>query len=177
MFKKKQEAKASAQVKDGALVLYLPQALKPCVWRMDLDILSETSIEIDEKDNIYILATRDINGVIKSIAGFHSLDDAQEALALSLEALMATQPNKAGKSGSSFVRSIPFWPIIKWGFIILLVLWTLATLFLTDYEEGALPPQAQTTGSNNTDASALDETGQIKMGVPIDVDSLYEEAK
>lgn len=168
MFNKTKPIVASAKVKEGALILYLPAALKPCVWRMDLDILSETSIEIDEKDGIYILATRDINGVIKSIAGFQLKADAQEALSLTLNALMA---NGSSSQGSSSFNFSFLGPLVKWGGIALLIL-GLGTFFLgtsaPDSTENTEAPVSQ-------DDTVLDEQGNFKVGIPVDVDSIFKQ--
>lgn len=167
MFHKEKTGQARAELKDGALVLYLPKALKPCVWRMDLGMLSETSIEIDEKDGIYILATRDINGVIKSIAGFQIKEDAQEALSLTLNALMS---NGSSSSSSGFLKNIPFGKIIKWSVLALIILWLISVLLGT-------PASApiENAPNNAEQSSIIDETGHLKTGVPVDVDSLFEQ--
>lgn len=167
MFQKEKLTQAKAEVKDGALVLYLPKALKPCVWRMGLDLLSETSIEIDEKDHIHILATRDINGIIKSIAGFQNKEDAQEALSLTLNALM----NNGSSNGSSaFFGAIPFGKIIKWSVFTLIVLWLGLTLL-----KAPVPAPVENASAISEKPSVIDETGHLKVGVPVDVDSLFKQ--
>ena len=171
MFNKDNILNPKADIKDGALVLYLPTAFKPCVWRMDLKTLSETSIEIDEKDGAYILATRDINGVTKAIAGFNNKGDAQQALSLTLKALM--QKNNANQSNASFLNGFPMGGILKWGILALIILWFGAWLITPSKEQPA--PNEVTKASTPTQNTSIDETGQVKIGVPVDVDSLFKQ--
>ncbi len=157
-----------AEVKQGALILYLPTAIKPCVWRMGLDTLSETSIEIDEKDNIFVLATRDINGVTKAIAGFHKKEDAEKALATSLNALIRTQ--MPGDSVNTFFSGRFLGRVLKWGGGLIILLW-LASILL-----GTPTPTPINVANTQNNQQLLDENGRLRTGVPIDVDRLFEGA-
>ena len=161
MFKNNKTHSPRAEVKDGALILYLPTALKPCVWRMDLATLAETSIEIDEKDGIHILATRDINGVTKPISAFNTADDAQNALSLTLKALMSGS-NKSSTAGRKQIITI-----LKW-LIVLLIAFLIWVFFF----DTPIPTPIET---------AVVETVQpnpsIETSVEIDVDSFFEETQ
>ena len=164
MLGKSPTLQSKADVKDGALVLYLPKAKNPCVWRMDLDALSDTAIAVDEKDGAFALMTRDVNENTKIIATFANRDDAEDALSMTLRALMSD-------GGGMPLGNFSWGKVINWGVAILVVLWLLLQFFSTPIEPQIIESNATPEAEQS---SVIDESGQYKAGVPIDVDSLFE---
>lgn len=164
MFKKfKSTKKPKAIVENNALVLYLPNAKNPCIWRGNLDELSQTSVEIDQKENSVFLVTRDAHGIIKQIAEFDDENNANNALIIALNALM-----KNSNNGCLGFKNISIGKIIKWVIGILIILYV--GLLILGPQTQQNPSQSQTT---QEPTSALDEQGKIKTGVPVDVDELF----
>ena len=57
---------SSAKVVDGALILSLPDAVSPVVWRMELDDVKAASLGIEPKDNnVYVLTMKEGKGDTK----------------------------------------------------------------------------------------------------------------
>ncbi len=168
MFDTKNNTTPKAHIISEDLTLYLPNAIKPCVWRMNIKKLSETSIEIDERDGVYVLISRDLDGVTKAISGFQNRDDALNVLSLILGALMDKKSVQATNSYASFFKNIL--KFLKWIVIILIVIWL--GFFILKIFEGpvvTIPEFTQTQQERVTDPS-----GNLELGVPIDVDELFQ---
>jgi hypothetical protein len=74
---------SSAKVVDGALILSLPDAISPVVWRMDLGSVKSSALEVrDQKDGTYMLTLKNPRDDVHNIAPF-----AEKAIAV--RALMA----------------------------------------------------------------------------------------
>jgi hypothetical protein len=89
---------ASAKVVDGALILSLPDAISPVVWRMDLGSVKSSSLEVrDQKDGTFMLTLKAANDVT-DIAPF-----AEKAIAV--RALMAASHALEQGHGQSIIKS------------------------------------------------------------------------
>ena len=74
---------SSARVVDGSLILSLPDALSPVVWRMDLGEVKSSALEVRETpEGSFVLALKTPRADVHNIAPFASR-------ALALKALMA----------------------------------------------------------------------------------------
>ncbi len=72
---------SSARVVDGTLILSLPDAVSPVVWRMDLGHVTASALEVREKgDGIYILTLKTPKGDVSEIAPFADRSRAVRAL-------------------------------------------------------------------------------------------------
>lgn len=72
---------ASASVVDGTLILSLPDAITPIVWRLDLVHAKASALEVREGDNAtFILALKTPRGDVNEIAKFTSRGRAVAAL-------------------------------------------------------------------------------------------------
>lgn len=72
---------ASAKVVDGTLILSLPDAISPVVWRMELGHAKSSAIEVREQDNgTFMLTLKTPKGDINDIAPYDSRAKAVTAL-------------------------------------------------------------------------------------------------
>lgn len=73
--------KASAKVVDGTLILSLPDALAPVVWRMELGHVRASAIEVRaQDDNVFMLTLKTPRGDVNDIAPYDSRAKAVSAL-------------------------------------------------------------------------------------------------
>lgn len=106
--KKQQNHNASAQIVDGTLILSLPDAISPVVWRMDLSGIKSAAMEIrtDKKEGeteTYTLTMKATGEKPKDIAPFDTQDKAMNAL-MAASAAMAhsqTSPDAAPVASNS----------------------------------------------------------------------------
>ena len=72
---------ASASVVDGTLILSLPDALSPVVWRLELSNAKASALEVREGDGgVYRLMLKTPRGDVNDIAGFENRGRAVAAL-------------------------------------------------------------------------------------------------
>ncbi|HEY8189211.1 MAG TPA: hypothetical protein VIF12_00890, partial [Micavibrio sp.] len=72
---------ASASVVDGALILSLPDALTPIVWRLELGQTRASALEVrDREDGSFMLLLKTPRGDVNDIAAFSSRGRAVAAL-------------------------------------------------------------------------------------------------
>lgn len=72
---------SSAKIVDGSLILSLPDALTPVVWRMDLGQAKASALEVREReDGTFILVLKTPRGDINDIAPFAGRNRAVGAL-------------------------------------------------------------------------------------------------
>jgi len=72
---------SSAKVVDGALVLSLPDAIAPVVWRMELGQVKSSALEVREKDEgTFMLTLKTPKGDVSEIAPFDERAKAIRAL-------------------------------------------------------------------------------------------------
>ncbi len=76
------EYESSAKVVDGNLILSLPDAINPIVWRMELGSVKTSALEVrpQSSDGTFMLALKTPKGEIHEIAPFASKDNAVRAL-------------------------------------------------------------------------------------------------
>ena len=104
---------SSAKVVDGALILSLPDAVSPVVWRMELDDVKAASLGIEPKDNnVYVLTMKEGKGDTKEIAPFDNKDKAVKALMAASSALENSQgatranDNAAARPNGNFLSQL-----------------------------------------------------------------------
>lgn len=82
---------SSAKVVDGALVLSLPDAVSPVVWRMELEDVKAAALGIEPKGEHFVLTMKEGKSEIKEIAPFDNKDKAVKALMAASNALENSQ--------------------------------------------------------------------------------------
>lgn len=80
-----QNLKSSAKIVNNTLVLSLPTAESPCVWRMDLSQVKSSALEVidvkdKDKSTLYHLQARTARGEKQDVASFKNREDAVEIL-------------------------------------------------------------------------------------------------
>ncbi len=72
---------ASASVVDGTLIISLPQAVTPVVWRMELGHVRASALEVRKQDNgTHVLTLKTPKGDVYDIAPFDTRGKAVQAL-------------------------------------------------------------------------------------------------
>lgn len=72
---------SSARVVDGTLIISLPQALTPVVWRMELGHVRSSALEVRQQENgVFMLVLKTPRGDVNDIAPFDSRGRAVQAL-------------------------------------------------------------------------------------------------
>ena len=71
---------SSAKVVDGTLVISMPDAISPVVWRMDFGHAKSSAIEVRDNDGHYLLVLKTPKGDVNEIAPFDSKAKAVNAL-------------------------------------------------------------------------------------------------
>jgi hypothetical protein len=172
---KKKKFSSSAEVVDKHLILSLPNASEPIVWRMELETIGTASFEIskDKAKKSYKLMLKPKKGSAEVIAPFTEEDDAITALMQASEAMQrpatntaSTQnintpvmnpvPNATQQQSTQFSKK---WMYLLLGFIAAIGLY----VFMTK----------QTPKTNNFDTStknSLSSESDSKTGVPMSAD-------
>jgi len=86
-WKKSHQFQSTAKVVDGNLILSLPDAINPIVWRMELGSVKSSALEVRANDNNYLLTLKTPRGDVHDIAPFTNRDSALHALMSVSEAL------------------------------------------------------------------------------------------
>lgn len=71
---------SSARVVDGTLIISLPQAITPVVWRMELGHVRASALEVRQQENAYMLTLKTPKGDVNDIAPFDTRGKAVQAL-------------------------------------------------------------------------------------------------
>jgi hypothetical protein len=103
LWKKNNETyESSAKVVDGSLIISLPDALNPIVWRMELGSVKASALEVrpHANDGTFILSLKTPKGDVHDIAPFNSRD-------VAVRALMRVSNALQGASGKMIAPSIP----------------------------------------------------------------------
>ena len=185
MWLKKQPPKTQAKVQQGALVLYLPQAQTPSLWRVNLADLASAQFEIVPShqgvNQGMVLQYKLADDKYHIIAHFTDVADAQEALNKILQALFKAGAVNGGQGGSLWRDIDQSWPItrlLKW-LIVLVLLFVLSALFMSIFggrqkpEVTAAPPAPAAATTNQKPASPAD----LVPGQAIDADDVLQESE
>lgn len=160
-----QQHTSSAKVVDGSLVLSLPDALTPVVWRMELGHVKASAMEVRASDNRYLLVLKTPKGEEHDIAPFESREHAVSALMQIANALEKADGRTKSRSGTLVQPAFenmapPKSALRKWVVGALIVL---ALLFVFSSFFARVPAPATTT----TDAPSAP---QGESGVPLSAD-------
>lgn len=97
---------SSAKVVNDTLVLSLPDAKSPVVWRMELAEIKEAAFELQQKDTDYLLVMKTPKGASREIAPFDNRAKALKALMSTSQAMEHAETlsqSRAGDDGKVFV--------------------------------------------------------------------------
>ena len=80
--KNSDEFESSAKVVDGNLILSLPDAINPVVWRMELGSVKASALEVKQQanDGSFMLSLKTPKGEVHDIAPFQTREQAVRAL-------------------------------------------------------------------------------------------------
>lgn len=167
---------SSAKVVDGNLIISLPDALNPIVWRMELGSVKASALEIrpHANDGTFILSLKTAKGDVHEIAPFTSREIAVRALMRVSNALQGasgkmTAPSFTGP-GVSTAQEMPSRPAIygasgasalKWivalvGVIIVIFLFAQMSNMAKQYAAGS---DSGGQAATNTTGAPTGETG------------------
>ena len=87
------EFESSASVVDGNLILSLPDAINPVVWRMELGSVKASALEVREHatDGTFVLTLKTPKGDVHEVAPFSAKDTAVAALMHVSDALKSAE--------------------------------------------------------------------------------------
>lgn len=91
LFIKQDINKSEASVVDGTLVLSLPNALTPVVWRWNLGDVKASALEVREDDDRHKLILKTPRGDVQEVAPFADKDSALKALLVVSQALQGAK--------------------------------------------------------------------------------------
>ena len=92
---------SSAKVVNDTLVLSLPDAKSPIVWRMELADIKAAAFEVQEKESDFILVMKKPKGDVQDIAPFDSRAKALKALMSASQAMEHAQNISAANDGGN----------------------------------------------------------------------------
>lgn len=156
--------KSTATVVDGNLILSLPGAVNPIVWKMELGSVKSSALEVRQaSDGNHMLLLKTAKGDVHDIAPFASKEQAVKALMAVSNALKAAngkiaptanQNMAAAQSSdhSSFLK--PDASTLKWvlalaGVLCVIFLFALLSKSSPKFEDGAMMGSATGAGSSD----------------------------
>ena len=83
--------KSSAKVVDGKLILSFPGALRPVVWQMDFSHVKASALEVQEKEEHFVLSLKTPKGETVEVAPFETKKEAVDGLLEASKALESAQ--------------------------------------------------------------------------------------
>lgn len=173
---------SSAKVVDGTLILSLPDALSPVVWRMDLEHVQSSALEVREQDNgTYMLTLKTPREDLHNIAPFSSRGPAVRALMAASRALEQGQGRSRVVSAVNDSKAAAPAPVVhfpyavnkggagKW-LLTVLVSVAIVIVFL-NIKNGMQPPTGSLTGESTAAASRTSvQAPSDATGVPVPAD-------
>ena len=173
------EYESSAKVVDGNLILSLPDAINPVVWRMELGSVKASAMEVrnPSADGSHMLALKTPKGEVHDIAPYLNREQAIQALMRISSALQSaegkftpaanyTQPNQTARTTEAATDS----PSYKWLFVFGGVL---SIIILFAYLSSLTPHQSNIAGSQSTATSVTGESN-AESGVPQSADEMLK---
>lgn len=171
------EYESSAKVVDGNLILSLPDAINPVVWRMELGSVKASALEVKtQADGTFTLSLKTPKGEVHDIAPFQSRE-------LAVRALMRVSAALQGAQGKISPVVTPVAPTsvtsandkqggsaMKW---LLALGGVLVVIFLFAYLSSLAPTSVEGTGmSNDATSTGIGGNAGGESGVPQSADEL-----
>lgn len=157
----KNKSANTAQIVDGHLVLSLPAAKSPVVWRWNLAQAQAAALEVVESGTSFLLTMKTSDGGTQNIAAFDTRDTAVETLMMASHAMdkKGSSPiDNASESAKWLIAILGVLAVIGLFFYLARMTPQVATPYVTDTATGA----AQTNDANPAGAA----------GVPVSADDL-----
>jgi hypothetical protein len=111
---------SSAKVVDGNLIISLPDALNPVVWRMELGNVKASALEVrPSNEGTFMLSLKTPKGEVHDVAPFDSRERAVKALMRVSGALqnasgkMTAAPSLVSAPGVSTAQDVPSGPALS----------------------------------------------------------------
>lgn len=110
---------SSAKVVDGNLIISLPDALNPVVWRMELGSVKASALEVrpHATDGTFVLSLKTPKGDVHDVAPFDSRERAVQALMRISNAMQGASGNMVAPSfvtpGVSTAQDLPSRPALS----------------------------------------------------------------
>ena len=176
--------KPSAKIANGTLILSLPNAITPALWRVDLGHIAQSSIEVQEKagegessSTVYQLVFSNEKNEVKTIAGFHGKDEAMQALMMVTKALSSgggllprRDPHAHNEStGGRYAAPYPKRSMWKWAIFLILGL-ALGFLIKLNYDWNARGLQTGNVARAPAVTSGGNTQSPNQAGVPQSAD-------
>ncbi len=169
---------STAKVVDGNLIISLPDAVNPIVWRMDLSSVKASALEVrqPQADGLHILTLKTPKGESHDIAPFASRD-------LAVRALMRVSAALQGAQGHMTTSTAPTTPTglaantsmppesagLKW---LVALGCVLALIFVFSYIGRMAPSPSSSTAPMADMATTTGGTPSATSGVPQSADDL-----
>lgn len=172
LFKSENTQGSSAKVVDDTLIISLPDAKSPIVWRMDLGHIKSTALEVSETQDgaSYVLGMRSDKKETQEIAPFDSKEKAVNALMAITKAMENAPANR--DTASAQVMPATAIPVQKKGGGKLAAVIGIGVLCVLIYAMISLTPQnvelgaTDNAGAPNTSGLPNDRT----IGQPMSAD-------
>lgn len=189
--------KASANVIDGVLIVSLPNAETPAVWRFDLTQVTVGGVEVREDDGRFIIGARNAKGELQDIATYPTRESATQALTVITQAMMnASVSRPAAAPAAGAAAAIPAAHIAaaampprgfvsRWArrigtlaFIGVALFGAIMMFAMSDFFKAGGSLSSNQTANSNVPASTgnapseSSRLGEIEPGVPASADDL-----
>lgn len=165
-FFKEEEEQSYAALVDNSLVVSLPKAETPVVWRVDFHDIKSALFSIEKKAKAYQLVMQDKGKSKKEvIATFSQEEEAKHAYSLVSRALL-------GKKISQESNGSLFQTFIIFVVFFILLYWVMDSLFFGEsvtQEDRQNVTVTQTQQNKDVTPTVPDD---VKKGVPLSVDDL-----
>lgn len=165
------QLQSTAKVVDGNLILSLPDAINPIVWRMELGSVKSSALEVRANDNDYLLTLKTPRGDVHDIAPFSNREQAVYALMRVSEALEKAEGKMAPIATSTQATSQPAAQSTPAGYKWLIALGcVVGVIFLLSYISGSATRTIGEEQSTGTAVDAPNAGNNAESGVPLSAD-------
>lgn len=177
--KKNSQPESSAAISDDCLIVSLPQAIEPTVWRLELDKAKNASFEIQsDEEKFSLVIKKSARSKPDPIGQFETKEDALDALLMVSEALKAgggKKPVTTAKKKDKPISEEPLKPKSSnnnGGTIALIA--TLIVIGLFYYYWAKLMPTVDQIQTQEITSSILNSNPQSQTGVPVSADDFLK---
>lgn len=163
---------SSAKVVDGNLILSLPDAINPIVWRMELGNVRSSALEVRANDNNYLLTLKTPKGDVHDIAPFDNRDKAVYALMRVSDAMEKSEGQLSPQAPAAHVAHTAHTAMgqrrrsYKW---LIALSCIMAVIFLFSYVSSKVP-QGNLAGTTEGTLNAPGGNSNAESGVPLSAD-------
>ena len=174
---------SSAKVVDGNLIISLPDAMTPVVWRMELGSVKASALEVrtNASDGTFVLSLKTPKGDVHDVAPFDSRERAVQALMRISNAMQNASGNMVAPSlvtpGVSTAQELPSRPALsgngpssyKW---LIALAGVIVVIFLFAQLSGMARQHGTTGAAGNQPATSITGEPSAETGIPQSADEL-----